>query len=150
MAGITNVVIIFCRAGHGESVMSANRVLHHFNQRRQSPDHNIWNAVQASNRRGPSSVRDVVTSNGRSHAAVDFAGEKHWKSVHLPPVDIENLDVLARFYKIGLARSADFTRMSCKWICQGIWQIELADEARAARSTNSVSGVSVDCSPGNM
>ena len=103
MAGIADIVVIFRCTGQRERVVPPDGILHHLNQRqkilikvfRMQPRHGIGMAHQ---RARSGHIQRVF------NAFVQLAGRKALKITALAAIYIDDLNVIARFYKVGLCR----------------------------------------------
>ena len=128
VAGIPDVIIVFRSAGHGEGVMAADGVLHHFDQRhpilivvfRMKARHGIGMAHQ---RAAGGYVQRML------NALVEFAGIKALEISALAAFDIDDLNVVACFDEIAF-RCGGFHPQIKQRVGQGIGQVKLAHLAR--------------------
>ncbi len=103
MTGIADVVVIFGRASERECIVPAASVLHHLDQRlhvlvvifRMQAWHRIARTHQRAGRRH---VERMVAS------LVELARRKALEVGALAPVDIDDLQIVARFDEVGFRR----------------------------------------------
>ncbi|EKD60275.1 MAG: hypothetical protein ACD_54C00843G0002 [uncultured bacterium] len=124
VAGIADVVVVLCSAGHCESIVAAHSILHHFDQRQ--PILIVIFRMQARHRIG---VAHEGARGGHIQRVfqplIQLAGGKALKIRTLAAIDVDDLDVVAGFDEIAFGGGGFHPQIQHRG-CQRVGQVKLA------------------------